>query len=199
MFTSSIALFRNPLQSKHLRLVSARDTLSTVIFKFMWHVGDVIRKMREQGGLKRGAFAKKIHLGRNALGRLEASGNSKKLPAIAVALGISLDELYKAVPEKTQIVLPDDLFVTSRVTSSGKDVVKAPTPTTSPGGHVDAGTHAASLDGRDDRELETDYEQVKRGRKTATVNRTTPTPGIQRSGRSEGHPQIRSKKTGRQR
>jgi DNA-binding XRE family transcriptional regulator len=71
-----------------------------------WHVGDVVRKLREERGWSQAFLAKKAGIGRQAVGKVEENvpGQRKgNLPAVASALGYTEPELYALVPRRTVI------------------------------------------------------------------------------------------------
>lgn len=74
--------------------------LAEHLMRLQWHVGDVVRKLREDQGWKQGAVAKRAHLHLVTISRVEA-GKETKTPTIekiARAFGMSMAELYALVP-----------------------------------------------------------------------------------------------------
>ena len=81
-----------------------------------WHVGDVIRKMREQDGLTATSLASKAGVKRSVLLRLERHGPEVEgmtrhqwqvLDRLAAALGLANGAtLYKLVPEAVDPTRP---------------------------------------------------------------------------------------------
>lgn len=70
-----------------------------------WHIGDVVRKLREERRWNQTKLAQVAKVNKATVVRIEEGGNSKRetLEAVARALGVSLGVLYSQVPgEETQ-------------------------------------------------------------------------------------------------
>lgn len=71
-----------------------------------WHVGDVVRKLREERGWTQKKLAEKAGIGRQAVVKVEADDAGQRkgnLAKVARALGSSEPELYAMVPRRTVI------------------------------------------------------------------------------------------------
>ncbi len=71
-----------------------------------WHVGDVVRKLREDRGWTQQQLATKAGIGRPAVVKVEQDdGGQRKgnLGKVAKALGYNEPELYAMVPRRTVI------------------------------------------------------------------------------------------------
>jgi transcriptional regulator with XRE-family HTH domain len=71
-----------------------------------WHVGDVVRKLREERGWTQEELAEKAGIGRQAVVKVEhdnAGQRKGNLAKVAKALGSSEPELYGMVPRRTVI------------------------------------------------------------------------------------------------
>lgn len=66
-----------------------------------WHLGDVVRKLREQRRWNQQRLAEAAGVNKATIVRVEEGGNSKRetLAAVAAALGVSLGELFRLLPE----------------------------------------------------------------------------------------------------
>jgi transcriptional regulator with XRE-family HTH domain len=84
---------------------------ATTLMKLGWHIGDVVRKIREDLGWKQNQLAKLAHVHVTTIGRFENTGSYEPETAekIASALSLRVADLHAAIPESTAD-LPDDLF-----------------------------------------------------------------------------------------
>lgn len=86
-----------------------------------WHVGDVVRKLREERGWTQDELATKAGIGRQAVVKVEhdnAGQRKGNLAKVAKALGSSEPELYGMVPRRTVIEPPQRGSGSSSVLSS---------------------------------------------------------------------------------
>jgi transcriptional regulator with XRE-family HTH domain len=70
---------------------------------FEWHVGDVVRKLREERGWSQAELAKAAKIGRQAVIKVEKNDGGQRadnLKKVAQALGFSEPELYAMVPRR---------------------------------------------------------------------------------------------------
>ena len=84
-----------------MQVTIAADTTADVLVK--WHLGDVVRKLRDERGWSRAVFAKRAKLGiatvaRLELGETEETHQAGTLSKIAEAFDTSESELHDAVP-----------------------------------------------------------------------------------------------------
>jgi len=71
-----------------------------------WHVGDVVRKLREERGWTQQQLATKAGIGRPAVMKVEQDSPNQRqnnLARVGKALGYSEPELYALVPRRTVI------------------------------------------------------------------------------------------------
>lgn len=70
------------------------------LVKLAWHIGDVIRKLREDRGWKQEALADEAKLHLATIVRVEAGKETKTptIAALAKAFGLSVAQLYGLIP-----------------------------------------------------------------------------------------------------
>lgn len=67
----------------------------------VWHIGDVVRKLREARGLSQRALATAARIRPNTLGELERGMSNferETLQKVAIALHVTIDGLYAELP-----------------------------------------------------------------------------------------------------
>jgi transcriptional regulator with XRE-family HTH domain len=69
-----------------------------------WHIGDVVRKLRELRKWNQGRLAKAAGINKGTVVSIEANANVKRdsMEAVARGLGMSLGEIYALVPTPTE-------------------------------------------------------------------------------------------------
>jgi transcriptional regulator with XRE-family HTH domain len=98
----------------------------------LWHIGDVVRKVREMRGLSRKEVASSAGIRQNTLGELERNVSNferETLAKVAIALNITVDGLYAQLPGVTVPAQtdPTDTETIARfltLNSDQKDVVR---------------------------------------------------------------------------
>jgi transcriptional regulator with XRE-family HTH domain len=100
------------LSVKDLSVVRNHRTLGHME-PLTWHVGDVVKKLREKKGWSQTELAKEARVHKNTVARIEDGSEGAKsntLKKIAVALDTTLAKIYQLVPttnEETQRATPD--------------------------------------------------------------------------------------------
>ena len=106
-----------------------------------WHVGDVVRKLREDRGWSMTELARRAGIGRQAVGKVETNNGGQRrgnLERVAKALGFSEPEIYAMVPRRTVMQAPDALS-----DSGGRDLSSSgPPPTSDPRARAGEGQRA---------------------------------------------------------
>jgi transcriptional regulator with XRE-family HTH domain len=85
----------------------------------LWHIGDVVRKVREARGLSRKELADLADIRQNTLGELERNVSNyerETLNKVAIALQITVEALHAAVPnpQLPSTLSPDDAETIAR-------------------------------------------------------------------------------------
>lgn len=70
-----------------------------------WHVGDVVRKMRQARDWNQNTLAKKAHVSKATVVRLEAGRdtNTSTMQSIAKAFGVPVSVLFDLIPQDKEV------------------------------------------------------------------------------------------------
>ena len=77
----------------------------TAVAELAWHVGDVVRKLRQKKGWTQKELAKAAHVHHNTIVRLEDGDEGvqgRTLKQVADALGVSRQRLWALVPQEQE-------------------------------------------------------------------------------------------------
>lgn len=101
-----VSSFANAGAHKDLQAITCRAPSQAMGKAVQWHVGDVVRKLREDRDWSMTELAKRAGIGRQAVGKVESNDGGQRrgnLERVAKALGFTEPELYAMVPRRTVI------------------------------------------------------------------------------------------------
>jgi transcriptional regulator with XRE-family HTH domain len=90
------------LDTKDLYMVRSPATLGHPMNELPWHVGDVVRKLRQKRGWNQSELAAAAGVHKNTVARIEDGDEGvtgKTLKAVALALETTLAQIYGLIPE----------------------------------------------------------------------------------------------------
>jgi transcriptional regulator with XRE-family HTH domain len=103
---TATSAFANTGAHNDLQAIICRPRSPGMAKALQWHVGDVVRKLREDREWSQSQLAKRAGIGRQAVAKVEKNDGGQRrgnLERVAKALGFIEPELYAMVPRRTVI------------------------------------------------------------------------------------------------